>query len=136
MIIQEYTHFEQTEIMALYESVGWTNYTSRPDMLKTAFQKSLLTLALKDGDRMVGLLRAVGDGASIVYIQDLLIMPAYQNRGFGHALMNVLMERFPAVYQIVLVSDNQISTTAFYESCGFSNVNRLGCHAFLRMLPA
>ncbi len=124
MIIQEYTHFEQTEIMALYESVGWTNYTGRPDMLKTAFQKSLLTLALKDGNRVVGLLRAVGDWASIVY------------RGFGHALMNVLMERFPAVYQIVLVSDNQISTITFYESCGFSNVNRLGYHAFLRILPA
>lgn len=32
------------EIISLYESVGWTGYTSRIDMLKKSFTNSLLTI--------------------------------------------------------------------------------------------
>ncbi len=53
-------------VLDVYASVGWTGYTSRPEMLEKALEHSLLVLATFDGDRLVGLLRAVGDGHSIV----------------------------------------------------------------------
>ena len=61
------------DLLPLYQSVSWTNYTERADMLEQAFQHSLFTVSAYDGEQLVGLLRAVGDGFSSVFIQDLLV---------------------------------------------------------------
>ena len=95
--IRELTLFDMDEILPLYAAVGWTNYTDRPEMLKNALEHSLLVLGAYDGDRLAGLLRAVGDGFSIVFIQDVLIFPAYQRQGIGTMLFGALMERYPEV---------------------------------------
>ena len=42
--IRELTLFDMDEILPLYAAVGWTNYTDRPEMLKNAFEHSLLVL--------------------------------------------------------------------------------------------
>lgn len=55
-------------VLDLYASVGWTGYSSHPEMLEKVLEHSLLVLAAVDGDRLVGLLRAVGDGYSIIFI--------------------------------------------------------------------
>ena len=39
----------------------------------------------------IGVLRAVGDGQTIVFVQDLLILPEYQRRGVGTALLRALL---------------------------------------------
>lgn len=120
------------QLTALYESVGWTNYTQNPAMLRAAYQHSLLTLAALDGQRLAGVLRAVGDGASIVFVQDLLVLPAYQRRGLGTRLMRALLQRYPQVYQLELMTDDTEKTTAFYRSLGFMPMDELGCRGFLR----
>ena len=38
-------------------------------------------MAAYDEDRLVGLIRVVGDGLTIVFIQDLLVYPQYQRQG-------------------------------------------------------
>jgi len=60
--IRPYEHYCTEEILPLYEAVGWTNYTQRPDMLRDAFAGSRDVLAAYDGTQLVGILRAVGDG--------------------------------------------------------------------------
>ena len=132
MIICEYTTPDMNEIMNLYASVGWTNYTDHPDMLRAAYAHSLCTLAAYEDERLVGAVRAVGDGASIVFIQDILVLPDYQRRGVGTALLRAMMERYSAVYQMELLTDDTEKTTAFYESLGFVRVEKWGCCAFVR----
>ena len=39
--IRPYTQYDETEILSLYKSVGWTNYTEHPDWLRQAFENSL-----------------------------------------------------------------------------------------------
>lgn len=78
---QEQRNFEQ--ILALYDSVGWTNYTQNPTMLEKAFAASLFTLYAYEGENLIGLIRAVGDGYSSVFIQDLLVNPSHQRQGIG-----------------------------------------------------
>lgn len=75
------------DLLPLYQSVSWTNYTERSDMLEQAFQYSLFTVSAYDGEQLVGLLRAVGDGFSSVFIQDLLVLPSYQRQGIGRELV-------------------------------------------------
>jgi len=121
------------ELLPLYESVGWTNYTARPETLENAYHHSLKVLAAYDKERLLGILRAVGDGYSIVFIQDILVFPAYQRNGIGTALVQALLERYPDVYQIELATDCEPRTVGFYRSLGFIELSELGCTAFMRM---
>lgn len=126
MEIKEYLTYDEKEILALYESVGWTAYTENPAALRLGFAHSLLTLAAYEGDRLLGLIRTVGDGHTIVFIQDILVHPAMQRRGIGTALMKAVLERFPQVRQVELATDRTPKTLAFYRSLGFSPMEELG----------
>ena len=79
--------YDEGAVLALYAAVGWTNYTQRPEMLRRAFAGSLCTLCAYDGGRIAGLVRAVGDGASVLCVQDLLVLPEYQRRGIGSRML-------------------------------------------------
>ena len=110
--------------------MGWTGYSSHPEMLEKALEHSLLVLAAVDGDRLVGLLRAVGDGYSIIFIQDILVLPAYQRQGIGRNLLEQAISHFPGIYQLHLLTDNTEKTRSFYEALGFTAVDSLGCVAY------
>jgi ribosomal protein S18 acetylase RimI-like enzyme len=132
MDIREYGAYDEEEILSLYKSVGWTAYTDRPDVLQKGFERSLLCLAAYEGDRLIGLVRAVGDGQTVVLIQDLLVHPTYQRQGVGTKLMNAVLKRFQDVRQVQLVTDDTPKTTAFYESLGFKAMENLGCRGYMK----
>ncbi|HFI0045938.1 TPA: GNAT family N-acetyltransferase [Streptococcus suis] len=117
-------------VLDLYASVGWTGYSSHPEMLEKALEHSLLVLAAVDGDRLVGLLRAVGDGYSIIFIQDILVLPAYQRQEIGRNLLEQAISHFPGIYQLHLLTDNAEKTRSFYEALGLTAVDSLGCVAY------
>ncbi len=66
MELREYTNFNQKEILSLYISVGWENYTRSPQMLERAYENSFLKIAAFDGEQLIGMVRVVGDGASVI----------------------------------------------------------------------
>lgn len=133
MTIREMTAFDLDTILNLYSSVGWTRYTDNPEILKKAYENSLLTLGAYDGDKLVGVIRTVGDGFSIVFIQDILVFPEYQRKGIGTRLIREVMERFSEVYQMHLMTDDTPKTISFYQSVGFVKVDDTGGCAFTRM---
>ena len=132
MIIRDYDRYDAEEILPLYAAVGWTNYTDRPDMLRQAFARALMALAAYEDGAPVGVLRAVGDGCSVVLIQDILVRPEYQRQGIGTALMREALRRCEGVYQVQLMTDDMPGTVAFYRSLGFLDAAALGCRAFMR----
>ncbi len=132
MKIEPYLHYNMQEILQLYSSVGWTAYTSFPDKLKKGFENSLLTLAAYDGDTLLGIIRVVGDAHTIVFIQDILVLPEYQRQGIGSALLQAILEKYRDVRQIQLATDNTQKTKAFYKSMGFHEHSECGCCAFMK----
>ena len=132
MEIREYTEYREEEILRLYTAVGWTAYTDHPRALEQGFRHSLLTLATYEGDELIGLIRAVGDGSTIVFIQDLLVDPAHQRQGIATALVRAVLARYPDVRQVELVTDNTPKTIAFYKSLGFTEFSEIGCCGFMR----
>ena len=132
MEIYDY-NFDLNEIMQLYEKVGWTNYCEHPDLIAKAFAGSLCVLAAYEDGKLAGVIRAVGDGASILYIQDIAICPGMQRKGVGTALVRALLGRFPSVYQTVLMTDDVRSSESFYKSLGFSEVSDINCKAFVKL---
>ena len=132
MEIREYMAYSADEILRLYAAVGWTAYTEAAQALERGFRNSLLVLAAYENDALCGILRAVGDGETIVFIQDILVHPEHQWQGIGTALMRTALHRYANVRQIELATDDTPETTAFYRSLGFAPFSELGCCGFMR----
>ncbi|MDF2542381.1 MAG: family N-acetyltransferase [Herbinix sp.] len=121
---------EEDELVTLYDNVGWVSYTKDRNLLNTAIQKSLKVITAWDGERLVGLARAVGDGITILYIQDILIRKEYQRKGIGTELIKELLTAYQDVRQKVLITDRQTDTIAFYHSLGFLPIEQYNGIAF------
>ena len=132
MEIKAYSDYHEDEILELYSAVGWKAYTENREALRQGFAHSLLILAAYERGELLGIIRAVGDGYTIVFIQDILVFPEKQRQGVGSALLRAMLERYPNVRQIELVTDNTEKTVAFYRSMGFRELSSLGCCGFMR----
>jgi ribosomal protein S18 acetylase RimI-like enzyme len=129
--IKEYCGYNEAEILPLYTSVGWINYTEHVEMLRLAFEHSLKTIAVYDETSLIGLIRVIGDGHSAISIQDLLVLPEYQRKGIGTALLCEILIRYRDVYQKTLLTDDTEKTVRFYQSMGFRSASDIGCRAFI-----
>ena len=132
MEIREYTKYNEEEISRLYNAVGWTAYTENMPALREGFKNSMLVLAAYDGEELLGIIRTVGDGATIVFVQDILVFPDKQRRGIGTALLKEILNRYPNVRQIELATDNTAKTVGFYKSMGFAEMSEIGCCGFMK----
>ena len=132
MIICEYMQYIEQEILPLYASVGWTAYTDHPEQLRKGFENSMLTLAAYEDEQLLGIIRTVGDGHTIVFVQDILVFPEYQRKGVGSALLQAILDRYSHVRQIELATDNTPKTIAFYKSMGFREMSEIGCCGFMK----
>lgn len=132
MEIREYTEYREEEILRLYTEVGWTAYTKDMSALEQGYKHSLLVLSAYENEELLGIVRAVGDGHTIVFVQDILVFPEKQRQGVGTALLKAVLDRYPDVRQIELVTDNTPKTVAFYKSLEFSELSEIGCCGFVR----
>ena len=132
MEIKEYKDYKESEIRQLYTEVGWTAYTENTPVLEQGYKNSLLVLAAYDNDELLGIIRVVGDGFSIIFVQDILVFPSKQRKGVGTALLKAVLDRYHDVRQIELTTDNTPKTLAFYKSLGFSEFSEIGCCGFMR----
>lgn len=131
--VRAYTDFSLEEILSLYDSVGWSSYTAR----QRAFAHSLEVLAAYDRETggLLGILRALGDGETVLFIQDILVFPQYQRQGVGTALVREVLKRRGDVYQIELATDREERTLRFYRSLGFTEFSDMGCAGFMKLNP-
>ena len=100
--------------------------------LEQGYRNSLLVLAAYEKDDLLGIVRVVGDGFTVVFIQDILVFPEKQRQGVGTALLEAVLERYPSVRQIQLTTDNTPQATAFYKSMGFTDLSEIGCCGFMK----
>lgn len=120
-------------LLALYGAVGWTNYTRDPERLRAAWEGSLDRWGAFENRQLLGVARVVGDGASIAFVQDLLVFPEAQRSGVGTVLMRAVLDHYADVYQVELLTDDGPRTRAFYESLGLERSDALGCVIYVRM---
>jgi ribosomal protein S18 acetylase RimI-like enzyme len=121
------------ELLALYESVGWTAYTRDPAALEQAVREShrVLTARAETGE-LVGLARTVSDGTVICYVQDVLVQPSQQGQGIGRALLERVLAEYPTCRQVVLMTDVD-GPAEFYRSLGFRAMAEFGLVGYALM---
>ena len=115
------------DVLHLYQAVGWTNYTNQPQMLAQALTHSLAIYLARDGEKIVGLVRLIGDGFSSVFVQDLIVLPSYQRQGIGSTLMKQALADYKDAYQVQLATDESEKTLGFYHSLGFETLSSFQC---------
>ena len=125
--ITKETSVSLDDVLHLYQAVGWTNYTNQPQMLAQAMTHSLAIYLARDGEKIVGLVRLIGDDFSLVFVQDLIVLPSYQRQGIGSALMKQALADYKDVYQVQLAADESEKTLGFYRSLGFETLSSFQC---------
>lgn len=130
---QQETKIPKQDLLDLYNDAGWGAYTAQPEVLVKAVENSLYVLTARDGGKLVGLIRIVGDGQTITYIQDILVLKAYKRKGIGKTLMQRALEEFKHVRQKVLLTDDNPETRGFYQALGFQSCDKGELVAFVRM---
>jgi GNAT superfamily N-acetyltransferase len=135
LTVEPTTDVALDELTDLYASVGWTAYTAAPEVLHTAVTGSSFVVVARRGGHLVGLARALSDDATVCYLQDVLVRPSEQRTGVGRALVTAVLDRYAAVRQKVLLTDDEPGQRAFYESLGYAEIRDLGpgtLRAFVR----
>ena len=67
-----------------------------PEELRTAFENSGVVCFAFDGDHLVGLGRALTDGAYQAAVYDLCLLPPYRKQGLGGMILDQIMRRAKA----------------------------------------
>ena len=77
------------EYLGLREAVGW----GRRDEQMTArgLASALYTVCVVHDGRVVGCGRVVGDGGLYFYLQDVIVLPAFQGQGLGRRIMQPIL---------------------------------------------
>ena len=70
------------------------NWGIREDsIVEEALKNTLYSLCVYDNDRLIGYGRIIGDKTIFLYIQDVMVIPEYQNKKIGTGIMNNLVEK-------------------------------------------
>jgi len=109
------------QILNLYQSVDWIAYTKQPQKTLSAINNSEVLWAMLDG-KLVGLCRGITDKQTILYIQDILVEPAFQRQQIGTNLVKKFLDKFNNIGQTVLITDPEEKTKQFYQSLGFMQI--------------
>ena len=122
IVLKEYKEYKPLEVLALYKSVYWSLYVNDPDKLKKSYDNSLYTVGAYIDNQLVGMVRVLGDGVTIVFFQDVLVHSDYQRQGIGTLLMKHVLDKYKHVRQKALMTDDSISQKTFYRSVGLKPI--------------
>ena len=117
--------------MNLYKEDNWVEYVKNKTQLFKGLGNSLDSFGAYENNQLVGLVRTIGDGATIVYIQDVLTLSTHRRQGIGSKLIRIILDKYKDVRQIVLMTDNDESKRLFYENLGFQDLEKYKTLGFL-----
>jgi len=108
---EEYKRFRQ--------AVGWYNIDI--DAVRVGLRNSLFSVCVIHKDEVIGCGRVVGDDGIYFYIQDVIVLPEFQNKGIGKRIMDAIMSHLnskanPNAF-IGLMAAKGVSK--FYQKYGF-----------------
>lgn len=133
IFFQETKSIEKDALHALYADVNWNLYLEPEDKLNKAFLNSLDVISAWHGDELIGVIRTIGDGVTIIYIQDILVKKSYQKQGIGKKLLQNILHKYDRVRQIVLLTDDDTEVKSFYTNNGLKNAREMKMNAFVKV---
>jgi GNAT superfamily N-acetyltransferase len=113
----------------LYESARWLHF-KLPGKLQEAYRNSDFVVTAWDGQRLVGVGRAVTDGCFSVYFPNILVHPEYRGRGIGRGIISKLIKHYKGFFSITAIAEEHMAEN-FLRNCGLTDEKK----AFRKMGP-
>lgn len=115
------THeFTEQELERLFLSVEWSS-GHFPDKLVVAMRNFDTVISAWDGEKLVGMVCAMDDGAMNAYAHYLLVDPEYHGKEIGRTLVAKLKEKYVDFLRLAVIAYND--ELHFYEQCGFTKAD-------------
>jgi spermidine synthase len=116
---------EQSRLIAgLYRAQGWRQECDdeSPQWIRKLVAGSHCFVVALEGEEIVGMGRAISDGISDAYIQDLTVRSSRRNQGIGSRILRTILERLHAdgLRWIGLIAEPGSSN--LYRHAGFSEM--------------
>lgn len=111
-----------------------------PELVERSLKNSSVTLSAMSGQRTVGMVRLVGDGALVFVIVDLLVVPQWRRQGIGGRLVEEAIARaktfVPAGRSVVVSLFSAEGRESFYTRLGFTELPAKGLGAGMQFFSA
>lgn len=105
----------------LTNSVGWG--TRKNSIIEEALKNTLYSLCVYDDNKLIGYGRIIGDKTIFLYIQDVMVIPEYQNKHIGTSIMENLLAQINEYKKINPDIRTYLGASKgkepFYEKFGF-----------------
>ena len=115
-----------SEFITLRAETNW----GIPDhvTVETVLDRSFSGVVAVEGGKVIGMVRTVGDGCLILYIQDVIISASHRSQGIGRFLIQALLDEAtntcsPNCTVGLFAATGQ---AGFYEKLGFGIRNKPG----------
>ncbi|MHB9098596.1 MAG: GNAT family N-acetyltransferase [Syntrophales bacterium] len=96
--VQVPTEEQAHQIAEMYQAQGWwqPHDDGKECLIASIIRGSHCFVIATDGDKIVGMGRAISDGISDAYIQDLTVKKDRRNQGIGKRILRTLLKRLRA----------------------------------------
>ena len=111
-------------IITLYRAHSWWEPADKPALLRRIIKGShCFAIAVLDG-RIIGIGRAISDGVSDAYIQDMAVLKTERGSGAGGAILEAILKRLKkdGVNWVGLIA--QDNSEYFYRKFGFQTLKK------------
>lgn len=108
------------EIIAVLRASGIKRPVDDAERIERMFSAAPLTISAWDGERMVGVARALTDYSYCCYLSDIAVDAAYQRQGIGSAMIERISAAIGPECSIVLLSAPGAMT--YYPKLGFAKI--------------
>ena len=92
------------QVIEVYDSAGLRRPTTDPARIGEMVRNSNLIVTAWDGDKLVGVSRAITDFHYCCYLSDLAIRNEYQKQGIGQRLVQLTKEALGPRVMLLLLS--------------------------------
>lgn len=110
------------EILGLYVAEGWWDGPLNKDLVLEIINGSHIFVAAFHGEKLIGMGRAISDGVSDAYIQDVTVNKDYRGKSLGALIINKIIDELKKknILWIGLISEK--NSEGFYKKLGFSEM--------------
>ena len=119
-------NWPEDELVKLYKAGGWWKDNYDKSHIKNLIKGSFAFAVVIDNkkNQTIGMGRILSDGISDAYIQDLVILPEYRNKGIGKQLVEKLLGycRSKNIKWIALIAEPE--QDEFYSKIGFKPMKK------------
>ncbi len=106
------------DIVALYKDAGWWDGKFDESWVPGVVTGSFRFVGAFEGERMVGMARALSDGVSDAYILDVTVLRSHRKLGIARRIVDTLVDELESLEMDWIMGIGEPDALGFYERMG------------------